>query len=150
MTVNAMKRRGRKTRYACGRLLGRRGGGEEERRERRRRVRGKEERNSNNEALEEFWMFNQSGELFRKYFSKEDKDEDYVVDAEFLQRMRNNYKQTFQDLKVVGWYFCSVSRRRRRKRRRREEGGFEEYEQIGECVKDVIDCPMVLLTVKRE
>ena len=22
--------------------------------------------------------------------------------------MRNNYKQTFQDLKVVGWYFCSV------------------------------------------
>ena len=81
----------------------------------------------------------------------------YVVDEEFVHRMRKNYKQTFADLDVVGWYFCSVFNDSYDDDDEREDRGEDKeamkafqkqaHEQIRECVKDVVDCPMVLLTV---
>ena len=133
---------------AAGLLLGRRGGGEEGGGKGGDALEEKKSATATTGAGEEFCVsITNCFEI--EYFSKEDKDEDYVVDAEFLQRMRNNYKQTFQDLKVVGWYFCSVFEEEENEKDEEEKKTFQRrvHEQIGECVKDVIDCPMVLLTV---
>ena len=68
-----------------------------------------------------------------------------VVDEEFVKRMRSNYKQTFPDLEAVGWYWCSVENGKEEEEE--EKTKKEIHEQIKECVKDAVDCPMVLLTV---
>ncbi|CAL6391662.1 unnamed protein product [Bathycoccus prasinos] len=136
---------------AAGLLLGHRGGGEEGGQGRGGDALSAEEKKSaatTTGAGEEFCVsITNCFEI--EYYSKEDKDKDYVVDAEFLQRMRNNYKQTFQDLEVVGWYFCSVFEEESKEEDEEEKKTFQRrvHEQIGECVKDLIDCPMVLLTV---
>ena len=73
-----------------------------------------------------------------------------VVDEEFVKRMRSNYKQTFPDLEAVGWYWCSVENGKEEEEEEEEEEEKtkkEIHEQIKECVKDAVDCPMVLLTV---
>ena len=71
-----------------------------------------------------------------------------VVDEEFVKRMRSNYKQTFPDLEAVGWYWCSVENGKEEEEEEEEEKTKKEiHEQIKECVKDAVDCPMVLLTV---
>tara|TARA_B100000073_G_scaffold291326_1_gene254291 strand:+ start:648 stop:1910 length:1263 start_codon:yes stop_codon:yes gene_type:complete len=69
-----------------------------------------------------------------------------VVDEEFVKRMRSNYKQTFPDLEAVGWYWCSVENGKEEEEEE-EKTKKEIHEQIKECVKDAVDCPMVLLTV---
>ncbi len=135
---------------AAGLLLGHRGGGEEGGQGRGGDALSAEEKKSaaTTTGGEEFCVsITNCFEI--EYYSKEEDDKDYVVDAEFLQRMRNNYKQTFQDLEVVGWYFCSVFEEEEKKEDEEEKKTFQRrvHEQIGECVKDVIDCPMVLLTV---
>ena len=71
-----------------------------------------------------------------------------VVDEEFVKRMRSNYKQTFPDLEAVGWYWCSVENGKEDEEE--EKTKKEIHEQIKECVKDAVDCPMVLLTVDAE
>ena len=70
-----------------------------------------------------------------------------VVDEEFVKRMRSNYKQTFPDLEAVGWYWCSVENGKEEEEEEEEKTKKEIHEQIKECVKDAVDCPMVLLTV---
>ena len=72
-----------------------------------------------------------------------------VVDEEFVKRMRSNYKQTFPDLEAVGWYWCSVENGKEEEEEE-EKTKKEIHEQIKECVKDAVDCPMVLLTVDAE
>ena len=68
-----------------------------------------------------------------------------VIDEEFVKRMRSSYKQTFPDLEAVGWYWCSVENGKEEEEE--EKTKKEIHEQIKECVKDAVDCPMVLLTV---
>ena len=134
---------------AAGLLLGRRGGGEEGQGRGGDALEEKKSATATTGAGEEFCVSITNCFEIEYYGKEEDKDKDYVVDAEFLQRMRNNYKQTFQDLEVVGWYFCSVFEEESKEEDEEEKKTFQRrvHEQIGECVKDVIDCPMVLLTV---
>jgi hypothetical protein len=135
---------------AAGLLLGHRGGGEEGGQGRGGdALEEKKSATATTGAGEEFCVSITNCFEIEYYGKEEDKDKDYVVDAEFLQRMRNNYKQTFQDLEVVGWYFCSVFEEEENEKDEEEKKTFQRrvHEQIGECVKDVIDCPMVLLTV---
>ena len=134
---------------AAGLLLGHRGGGEEGQGRGGDALEEKKSATATTGAGEEFCVSITNCFEIEYYGKEEDKDEDYVVDAEFLQRMRNNYKQTFQDLEVVGWYFCSVFEEESKEEDEEEKKTFQRrvHEQIGECVKDVIDCPMVLLTV---
>ena len=135
---------------AAGLLLGHRGGGEEGGQGRGGdALEEKKSATATTGAGEEFCVSITNCFEIEYYGKEEDKDKDYVVDAEFLQRMQNNYKQTFQDLEVVGWYFCSVFEEESKEEDEEEKKTFQRrvHEQIGECVKDVIDCPMVLLTV---
>ena len=134
---------------AAGLLLGHRGGGEEGGGKGGDALEEKKSATATTGAGEEFCVSITNCFEIEYYGKEEDKDKDYVVDAEFLQRMRNNYKQTFQDLEVVGWYFCSVFEEESKEEDEEEKKTFQRrvHEQIGECVKDVIDCPMVLLTV---
>ena len=135
---------------AAGLLLGHRGGGEEGGQGRGGdALEEKKSATATTTGGEEFCVSITNCFEIEYYGKEEDKDKDYVVDAEFLQRMRNNYKQTFQDLEVVGWYFCSVFEEEENEKDEEEKKTFQRrvHEQIGECVKDVIDCPMVLLTV---
>ena len=109
---------------AAGLLLGHRGGGEEGGQGRGGdALEEKKSATATTGAGEEFCVSITNCFEIEYYGKEEDKDKDYVVDAEFLQRMRNNYKQTFQDLEVVGWYFCSVfeeeARTKKTKKRRR-------------------------------